>query len=316
MKICIIGSAGHWSYAQNELPHHTVVGISPGFAGESMESVQRQLHQKGIDVPIIEDWHTFLGQVTLAIVCTRFDLNAEITAEFLRHNVYVFSEKPLAITKTQLSMLEQAQAKSKAFVCAMFGIRGEAWFVTLREAVKSLGKVRLIHAQKSYRMGNRPAYYRKQATFGGIIPWVAIHAIDWIFVLCGGAPFTSIQGRSNAAYNNGHGEMDVTAVCQFEMKGGILASVTADFLRPMTAPTHDDDRVRVVCTEGVAEYAGGHVTIIDKTGMRELPLLPPEDVFAQMLRRIEGETVGISPEDSFYITRIALTARDDARESE
>ncbi|MBO5897733.1 MAG: Gfo/Idh/MocA family oxidoreductase [Clostridia bacterium] len=311
MRIGIIGSVGHWFYALNELPRHTVVGIAPGFAGEGMVAVINQLKTKGIEPPVLEDWRALLGEVDLIIVNTRFDLNAGITAEFLRRDVYVFAEKPLAITLEQLDILEAAQKDSKAFVTAMFGIRGEPWFVTVREAVKGLGEVRLLNGQKSYRMGNRPDYYRRMETFGGIIPWVAIHAIDWVHVLAG-ADFTAVRGLSNADFNNGHGEMDVTSLCQFEMEGGILASVSADFMRPMSSPTHDDDRVRVVCTEGVVEYMKGKVTVIDKDGERELPMLPAEDVFEQMLRRISGENVGVSPEDSFYITRVALMARDDA----
>lgn len=312
MRIGIIGSVGHWSYALNELPKHTVVGVAPGFAGEGMGAVVSHLRNRGIEAPVLEDWHALLDEVDLAIVNTRFDLNADITAEFLRRDIYVFAEKPLATTLEQLDMLEEAARRSRAFVSAMFGIRGEPWFVTVREAVKSLGEVRLLNGQKSYRMGNRPDYYRKMETFGGIIPWVAIHAIDWVHELAGRPTFKTVRGLSNADHNRGHGEMDVTSLCQFELEGGILASVSADFMRPMSAPTHDDDRVRVVCTEGVVEYKQGRVTVIDKDGERELPLLPAEDVFEQMLRRIGGEDVGVSPEDSFYVTRVALMARDDA----
>lgn len=311
MRIGIIGGVGHWAYALNELPNHTLVGIAPGFEGEGMGHVAQQLKAKGIEATLLADWRELLECVDLAIVNTRFDLNAEITAEFLRRDIYVFSEKPLAITLEQLDMLEQVQKESKAFVSAMFGIRGEPWFVTVRQAIRSLGEVRLLNGQKSYRMGNRPDYYRHRETFGGIIPWVAIHAIDWVHALVG-ADFKVIRGLSNADFNRGHGEMDVTSLCQFEMEGGILASVTADFMRPMTSPTHDDDRVRVVCTEGVVEYMKGKVTVIDKDGEHELPLLDAEDVFEQMLRRIGGEDVGVSPEDSFYVTRAALAARDDA----
>jgi predicted dehydrogenase len=311
MRIGIIGGVGHWFYAMGELPRHTLVGIAPGFAGESMGQVQSQLRAKGMEPTVLEDWHALLDEVDLIIVNTRFDLNAEITAAFLRRDVYVFAEKPLAITLEQLDMLEAAQRESRAFVSAMFGIRGEPWFVTVRKAVRSLGKVRLLNGQKSYRMGNRPDYYRKMETFGGIIPWVAIHAIDWVHELAG-VNFKTVRGLSNADYNNGHGEMDVTSLCQFEMEDGILASVSADFMRPMSSPTHDDDRIRAVCTEGVVEYMKGKVTVIDKDGERELPMEEGEDVFEQMLRRIDGEEVGVSPEESFYVTRVALLARDDA----
>ena len=41
-------------------------------------------------------------------------------------------------------------------------------------------------------------------------------------------------------------------------------------------------------------------------------MLPEEDVFELMLRRIQGEDVGVTPEESFYMTEVALRARDNA----
>ncbi len=312
MRIAIIGSAGHWHYALQELPHHTLVGIAPGFAGEDMTPVVRMLAQQGIEATVEVDPLGFLDRVDLIIINTRFDRNAELTIAYLEKNVYVFCEKPLALTLEQLARVEAANRASAACVVGMFGLRGEPWFVTLREAVKALGKIRLINGQKSYRMGRRPEYYCHRESFGGIIPWVAIHAIDWALALCEGAPIRKARGLSNADDNCGHGEMDITSLCQFELEGGVLVSVSADFLRPNASLTHDDDRLRVVCTEGIVEYQKGRVSVIDQNGERELPLCPAEDIFAQFLRRIGGETTGVTPEESFAATRAALLTRDDA----
>ena len=129
-----------------------------------------------------------------------------------------------------------------------------------------------------------------------------------------GLTVSRIDALTNNEYNRDHGDLEMTSLCMFELEGGALASVTADFFRPVPAKTHGDDRLRIVGTEGVLESIGGVVKLIDKDGEQELPLLAAEDVFEQFLRRTKGEDVGVSPEDSFYMTEVALRAEAMALE--
>lgn len=309
MKICYIGAQGHWQYTPGQLKKNEVVGVCPGFLGEDISSLLNELKSRNITPKVYESYKDMLDICDIAVVNTRFDLNAGITAEFLKKNIYVFSEKPLATTQRQLEELMTAQANSDAFVSAMFGIRYAGWFLTLKKAVEKLGKVRMVNAQKSYKLGTRPDYYKNKDTFGGLIPWVAIHAIDWVYSIAG-EELEVISAITDNSYNSGHGDLEMTSLCQFKTKSGILASVNADYFRPQRADTHDDDRVRVVCTEGAIEYSGGKVTLIDKDGTRNLDILPDEDVFELFIRRINGEDVGVTPEESFYMTEVALLSRD------
>ncbi len=313
MRIGFIGAAGHWIYALKQLKNHTVVGIAPGYEGEHMSSMKGILKERGVEVTVYENYIDLLSQIEVAVVATRPDLNALITAECLKRDIYVFSEKPLAVTLDQLAMLEEALRKSKAFVSAMLGMRCMSWFRTMKEALPAIGTIRLLNGQKSYKLGTRPDYYKQQKTFGGIIPWVAIHAIDWIYDMTR-LPVTRVQALTNNEYNRDYGDLEMTSLCMFELEGGVLASVTADFLRPMGAPSHGDDRIRIVGTEGVLECVKGVVKLTDKDGEHELPLLEEQDVFELFLRRVIGEDVGVSPEDSLYMTRVALEAEACALE--
>lgn len=310
-RIGVIGASGHWPYAKKQMAQHGVVGIAPGYPGENMAGLQKALEADGVVVVLYEDYRELLDSINVAVVNTRLDLNAEITMDCLRRDIYVFEEKPLAITMEQLQRLREAQDASKAFVTAMFGIRYESWFRTVKEAVRDIGAIRLLNGQKSYKLGRRDASYKKMETFGGIIPWVAIHAIDWVHDLAG-VDFIDVQALTNNEYNQDHGDLEMTSLCLFQMDQGIIASVSADFFRPQGAPTHDDDRVRVVGTKGVVEYKQGTVQKIDAEGVTDLKMLPEEDVFELMLRRIQGEDVGVTPEESFYMTEVALRARDNA----
>ncbi len=309
MNICIIGSSGHWAYALPQLKYHTVIGIAPGFAAEDMTGVSQTLAEKGIHAPLVEDYRTLLQEDTdIAIVNTRFDRNAQITVECLQKNIFVFSEKPLALDEAFLDRIQAAQKTSRAFVCAMFGIRFEPWFLCMRDAVKNIGQITMINAQKSYKLGTRPDFYKKRQTFGGLIPWVAIHAIDWIYSISG-LTFQSVCAVSSKIGNGDYDELETAALCAFELENGAVASVNADYFRPSAAPTHDDDRLRITAEKGVIEYREGKVILIDSAGRRELPLPEAQDIFEQFLRRVKGEDIGVSPEEGFAVTRIALAAR-------
>ena len=137
MKIAIIGASGHWAYALKELKNHTVIGICPGFLGEDMTSVSKTLKENNISHKIYSNFDEDLEeQPEIAIINTRFDLNGVYTKRCLEKNIYVFSEKPLALTKELLEEIKNV--KTTAFVSCMFGISYEGWCLTIREAVKNI----------------------------------------------------------------------------------------------------------------------------------------------------------------------------------
>ncbi len=305
MKIAIIGGSGHFRYVLDELKNHTLLGIAPGVVGEDLEKLQEGLAAKNIEAKVFDDWKKLVKDADVAVVNTRPDKNAIVSAYCLERNIHVFSEKPLAVDMKQLKMLGKVAEKSKAMICAMFGIRYSGWYQLIKEELKNIGTIRLINAHKSYKLGKRPEFYDHKETFSGIIPWVSIHALDWILDLTG-AKVTSISAANNAEYNFGHGDLEMTSLCMLQLEGGVLASVTADFLRPEGAPTKNDDRIRIVGTKGMLEYAADVLTKTDLEGQSQLTIGKDQDVFELFLRRIGGEDVGVTPQESFYATELAL----------
>ncbi len=312
MKICIIGSSGHWSYALNELPSHELAGVCPGFDGEDMSGVILALGKHGISAPLFGSVDELLEcHPDVTVINTRFDLNSVYTAECLRRDIYVFSEKPLAITYDGLDEITRAATGSKAFVSAMFGITYEPWCIAVRNALPQIGDIRMMNGRKSYKLGRRAEFYKNRETFGGIIPWVAIHAVHWMYA-ASGLRFTEVMAYTDNTSNNGHGDLETAAACIFRMENGAIASVTADYFRPDSAPTHDDDRLRIVGDLGVIEYQSGKVTLIGKDGVQELELPEGEDVFRLFIDRISDGVSGVSMEESISITEAVLAARDSA----
>ena len=307
MKIAIVGGAGHFRYVLNELKNHTLLGIAPGVIGEDLGKLRKALEKHQLPFEEFQDWKKLVKDADVVVVNTRPDKNAIVSAYCLERDLCVFSEKPLAVTIEQLETLGKAAEKSKGRISAMLGIRYSGWYLTIKEAIGRIGQIRLIHAQKSYKLGLRPDFYKNKATFGGIIPWVAIHGLDWILDLTG-AKVTAIAADVNNSCNNDHGDLEMTGLCQLQLEGGILASVSADFFRPEGAPTHDDDRIRIVGTEGILEYREGQVTLTHKNGVTQLPIAESQDVFRLFL-----EDQGISEQDSFYVTELALNLNEAAQ---
>ena len=253
----------------------------------------------------------------VAINC-HFGDHGPLNIECLQRGVHVFSEKPVATTLSELTALRAAhQASGKCF-SAMFGIRYKPWFLAAHAAVKSgrMGEIRLIQAQKSYKLGTRPAFFANRSTYGGTIPWVGSHAIDWVRWLSG-EEFKSVFAAQSTRHNKDNGELEVSAQCQFTLGKEICASVSIDYLRPAMANSHDDDRIRIVGTEGVLEVREKKVMLIHgKTaGLQAVDLPPEQSIFAQFVDEVCGTgTCMVSANDAFAVTEASLLARRSADE--
>ncbi|WP_079912821.1 Gfo/Idh/MocA family protein [Paenibacillus sp. 32352] len=326
MKVAIIGATGHINYVfggLRELPDVTLAAVSVGSAGETMDKVIHTAQKEGHSPVVYADYMKLLDDVEpdiIAVACYFHD-HARITAEALRRGIHVFVEKPIATTLDDLAMLREVYAAAKdkgVHLAAMLGIRYHPAFLTAWHAVSggAVGEVRLLQAQKSYRLGRRGEPFTKRHTYGGTIPWVGSHAIDWVHWYSG-QRFETVYATHSTLFNEGHGELELTAQCQFTMSGGAAASVSIDYLRPNEAPSHGDDRIRIAGTAGVLEVRDQQVLLINErqSGVQELPLVPKREIFADFVRQINGEgRCLVSADDSFYVTEACLRALVSADE--
>ena len=167
------------------------------------------------------------------------------------------AEKPLAMDLATLEGLFQAARKSKAALVPMHTMRGVPELAAVRQAVRSgeVGDPLLSFSQKTYKWGDdRPDAYRSRKTFPGIAPWVGIHAFDWLHWILGDV-FTEVYGREGTAAHPDFPACASQAAFVLTMANGGVASVTLDYLRPESAPTHGDERLRIAGTRGVVETA-------------------------------------------------------------
>lgn len=322
MKLCMIGVRGHYGYVLeglSALAQVHVAGISAGADGDDIGPLKKWCDANGHPGRVFDNYREMLDALSPDIVAVAgpFERTAEMCIEAFARGVHVFSEKPVAMTLAELDELAAAHAQSGVRFAAMMGLRYEPAFHTAWRAVQggAIGEVRLIDTRKSYKLGRRDAFYRSRATYPGTIPWVGSHAIDWIRWFSGGE-FETVFAAHSTQHNRGHGELETIALCQFSLTGEVLASASIDYLRPASAATHGDDRVRVAGTEGVIEVRDGKVLLINARadGERELAAACDRQIFRDFVGSIEGGECLISAADTLAVTEACLLARLSADE--
>ncbi|MBN1873339.1 MAG: Gfo/Idh/MocA family oxidoreductase [Anaerolineae bacterium] len=326
MKLCMIGSRGHNNYVWAglaRLPQVQVAGITSGTSEDDVAPLKVWCEQNGHTPATFDDYCEMLDQVNPDIVsiCGPFEQRAEMCSAAFQRGIHVFCEKTVAITMESLTVLKEAYAKARTHYphlhfAAMMGLRYDPAFYTAWRAVQdgAMGTVRIINTRKSYKLGTRADYYRQRATYGGTISWVGSHAIDWIYWFSA-ATFQSVYATQSTLYNRDNGELEISALCHFTLTDEIFASASIDMLRPETAPTHGDDRVRVIGTKGTIEVQRGRVFLINSAQHGEIELTPASDrqIFCDFVNHIEGKTETLlSAADTFAVTEACLLAQQSA----
>jgi len=323
MKVCIIGTRGHHKYVfegLRQMPDVHLIGISAGVSEDSVDKLNSWSHEYRQTPVIFDNYGAMLDQQQpdIVVVCGPFELHAQMCIDAFERGMHVFCEKPVALTRQELDTLRRAYEHADAHFSAMMGLRYDPAFYTAWQAVRNgaVGTVRLMDARKSYRLGERPAYYHTRTTYGGTIPWVGSHAIDWIYWFSGKA-FETVYATHSTQHNYNNGDLEMSALCHFTLSNEVFAAASIDYLRPSNAPTHGDDRIRIAGTDGVIEVRGGQVFLINNSTAGEV-ILPPQcerQIFKDFVEGIQGRTAHlIGADDIWAVTEACLLARQSADE--
>ena len=247
------------------------------------------------------------------------NLREQIIIACAERGIHLLAEKPLAFTLDELGQVRAAVDSSGARLSMLLTMRYEPAYLAIKQAVADgvLGRMCLATMQKSYRLGQRPDWQKSKETFGGIIPFIGIHALDLIWYTSG-RHFVSGAGYQG---NIGHpeiGDMEDSACLALQLDNGASAAVRLDYCRPEAAPTHGDDRLRLAGSEGVIEAlgCGETVTVITQDeSPRELDLPAPVDQWDNFIDSIYGDAECLAPAaDCFYITEVVLWLKEAARQ--
>lgn len=322
LRVGLIGRDGHDEIILGSIPKLARVqwtAYAKGNPHEDTAWVQKQFPGSG-QTRVYENYHEMLEKEPLDVVgvCLPYFQNAEASVAAARKGIHVLSEKPAALTLDDLARLEAEIRRSNVFYSIMLNMRSLPIFQAARQAVRegAIGEPILLSSQKSYQFGaDRPWYYKERKTYGGTIPWVGIHALDYMRWVSGQEYAQVAAFEGNKAHPQTPGCEDHAGLLLRLANGG-TATCHLDFLRPGAAPTHGDDRLRIAGSEGVLEVSDveNRASVISAKGKGgNLPLPPALDFFAMFVAALRGEGLPlVSMEDAFAMTRLCLRARDAA----
>jgi len=323
MRLGLIGLKGHQSVVLDgarrlgDVQPVELVAVSDDDA-RALDSFVRDTPQAR-QAQKYADWRHLVDHTLMDVccVCDENHLRAEQLLALAERNIHIVAEKPLTTTLEDLERLRAGLAKSKSKLTMLLTMRHEPKYVKMRELVRSgvIGEVCQISCQKSYRLEERPEWFKSRKRLGGTIPYIGIHAVDltrWV---------SGLDFRHVAAFHGRIGmdhikETENHASLLLELSNGGSATVRLDYLRPTTAPTHGDDRLRLAGAEGVLEARGGESKLMLVTTNKEPYTIDPgstANLFAEFVQAIRHDRpYRIPAEDCFYATEVVLKAREAA----
>ncbi len=325
-RVSFIGCCGHFytaiSAIAKEPKRFEIAAICSGSPQCDTTSMKCWIRDSGLPAPKeYDDYREMLQneKPDIAVIDGLFCDHAKMSVFALELGIHVYCEKPVATTLEDLELLKGACAeatKRGIRFSYMLTTRYDPWFYTAHKLVTdgAIGEVRMLNGQKSYKAGKRSSLFHNRETYGGTIPWVGIHAVDWVLWFSG-KKVKSVTAHQSSKANGDNGTMEATAICLFELEDEVVAHVNIDYLRPQTAPTHGDDRIRVAGTKGVIEarQIDEKVYLINEAGYQEVPLLTPPDIFTDFVDWIDGKgNQPITAEESLYTTEVCLIAQASA----
>ncbi len=276
-----------------------------------------QVRRKQSSFREYRDWHEVLDREKLDMVgvCGSNGERAEILMACAQRKLNIVAEKPLAITMADLERVKRAVAENGVRLTMLLTMRFEAQYRALKQIVDAgeIGEVAQMASQKSYKVGDRPEWMLHRSTFGGSIPYIAVHMVDLMRWISGRelVETASVEGRVGFPQLR---EMENTTATIFRLDNGGTAALHIDYLRPDTAPTWGDDRLRLAGTHGVVEYQAttGVTLVTDKHPPRRITDLPPgESLFLNFLNSVyNGRTSVLELIDIYRVNEIVLAARD------
>ena len=323
IRVGMIGKDGHTATVLNSIvrmQNVQLVALAKGRPDDNLAALQKH---KAFQ-PTTRSYETYIQMMDrekpdVVGICLPYAENAAASIEAARRGIHVISEKPAAATMEELQKLEAAIQSGGIHYTLMLGMRGLPRFQIARLAIQQglVGEPILVSSQKSYKFGKeRPWFYKQSKIYGGTIPWVGIHAIDFMKYVSG-VDYLQVSALQGNKAHPGYSGCEDFAGVLFQLKNGGTAICQMDFLRPDSAPTHGDDRLRIAGSDGVLEVldSQGQITLLSAKGGR-LPENVPEapDLFGSFIASIRGAgNPLVSAEEALHITRVCLKAREAAQ---
>lgn len=319
IRVGIIGLEGHYSEITKAAELFSQVRVTA--VADRNESLRTRASGNGTlkNARSYDDYRRMLDAEKLDVVavCGENGTRASIVQQCAERKLPIIAEKPLVITLEDLEAVKKKVSAGGAPLSMLLPMRCYPAYQAMRSIVQSgeLGEVVSMGAQKSYKIDTRPAWMKLRKTFGGIIPYIGIHMVDLMRWVSAREFREASAFQSNVGFRD-MGEMENNTAVIFRLDNQGTASLRMDYLRPRSAPTHGDDRLRIAGTQGIVEYGEGRALTL-MTGAKkptEISSLPPAKfLFVDFLDSLyNGKKHIITPEEVYRVTEIVLKAREAA----
>jgi predicted dehydrogenase len=321
IRIGLIGIEGHYSditSAAKVIPNLHCTAICDPTEARLKSAVRNAVFAKAVSYG---DYRKMLASEKLDIVgvCGENGGRAEILQACSERVPAIISEKPLTLTLAELAAVRKSIERHNTALTMLLTMRFTPIYQAMRRIVQGgeIGEVVAMDAQKSYKLGERPDWMKSRKTFGGTIPYIGVHMMDlmqWI----SGRRFVEVSAFQSTVGMPDLGEMENVASLSFRLDNRGVASLRMDYQRPETAPTHGDDRLRIVGTKGIVEFqeAQGLTLVTQKESLRKITDLPPSRPLAvDFIESLYGGPPHqLAREEIFRISEQILKARTAAEE--
>lgn len=320
----MIGTWGHGGNvlsALNQVPDESeVVGFAKVFPEDNPQGLKAAF-KIGAQAPVFENADRLLKErcPQVVVVSTRLDRIAPLAMAAAKAGCHLICEKPLALRHEDLNALYAVVQSADVQCAAMLGNGVHPVLQAARKAVQDglIGDIVLCNARKSYKFGtDRPVWFGRRELYGGTIPWLGMHALDFIESATG-LRFTTVAAMQGNMSHSEYPDCEDHGALILRLSNGGHATLSLDFLRPKGAPSHGDDWLRLVGSRGVIEayLARNTCTLItENQAPVDLPLPEPVNFFAGLVRTLRDNPKSLSETtlSAFHLTRVCLCARDSA----
>jgi predicted dehydrogenase len=279
IRIGLIGLEGHYSditIASKTIPNLRFTAISDPNEKRLQSAARNSVFARAA---AYSDWRKLLANDKLDIVgvCGDNGSRAEILQACAERVPAIISEKPLALSLRELAEVRRAIERRNTALTMLLTMRFSPVYQAMRKIVQGgeIGEVVMMDAQKSYKLGERPDWMKSRKTFGGTIPYIGVHMMD-LMQFVSGRTFTEVGAFQSTVGGADLGEMENVASLAFKLDNRGVASLHMDYQRPESAPTHGDDRLRIVGTRGIVEFqeTQGLTLVTQKEPPRKIDDLP------------------------------------------
>ena len=317
LRLAIIGFDGHPGEITGELPRLPDIEVVAIADADPKVLARQAKNPRLASARQYASYQEMLERerLDLVAVCNNNGERAAAILACVARGLNVIAEKPLAITRADYQAVRAAVERSRIALGMLLPMRFAGPYRALKQAVDEglIGEVAQIGAQKSYKAGDRPAWFLNRATYGSTMLWIGIHMVD-LMRWTSGREFTQAAGFASRVGFSELRDMENVTATVFRLDNGGAGTLRMDYFRPQTASSHGDDRLRLAGLKGVVEYQAATGITLLRTEAKPAVLPEPagrKSVFIDYLESTyNGKPSGLPVADIWRVNEIVLGAHE------